>query len=160
MKVAVGSDHGGFKIKEKVLNFLEYKGFEVADMGAHSEKACDYPNYGYKVAASVASGEFDRGVLICKAGIGMSIIANKVPRIRAALCNAKKDALFSREHNDANILVLSANNLKQSVLKSILQTWFNTAFLGGRHARRVKQIAAFERKIINNAINRSEKKHG
>ena len=146
LKVAIGSDHGGYKLKKRLLSLLELKDYEVADMGTHSEASCDYPLYGRKVAEAVASGEFDRGVLICKTGIGMSITANKVHEIRAALCRTKKDAQLSREHNDANVLVLSALNTKQDTLKDIVNVWFKTEFQKGRHARRVKQMMKIEEK--------------
>ncbi len=147
-RIAVGADHGGFELKAKLIAFLRTKGAEVADLGTHSPKPCDYPTIGYKVAAAVAGGKFDRGVLLCKSGIGIAIAANKVPGIRAAVCHDAFDAQRSRGHNDANVLVMGAETLSGAQAARILETWLATPFeAGGRHERRVKQIAAIERKI-------------
>lgn len=148
-RVAIGADHGGFELKAKLIAFLRAKGVEVADLGTHSPKPCDYPLMGYKVAAAVAEGQFDRGVLLCKSGIGIAIAANKVPGIRAAVCGDRFDAERSRQHNDANVAVLGAEQLSESQAKRILDVWLSTPFeSGGRHERRVRQIAAIERTIV------------
>jgi len=146
MKLAIGADHGGYSLKNRLIRFLETKGFIVADLGTHSPKPCDYPLIGYKVASSVSDGQFCRGILVCKTGIGFSIVANKVSGIRAALCLSKLQARRSREHNDANILVLSANYLSLAKACEIVDIWLKTEFSGGRHARRVRQIGNIERK--------------
>ena len=140
MKIAIGSDHGGFLLKQKLIKFLESKGHLVADMGTHSEESCDYPLIAAKVARAVAGKEFDKGVLICKSGIGMSMAANKIKGIRAALCRDTKDAKTSRQHNDANVLCLSANRIQFSAAANILNVWFKTEFEAGRHKRRTDQM--------------------
>jgi ribose 5-phosphate isomerase B len=147
-RVAIGADHGGFALKAKLIPLLQAKGFEVADMGTHSLAPCDYPKIGYKVASALAQGLFDRGVLLCKSGVGIAIVANKVPGIRAAVCADVFDAKRSRAHNDANILVMGSEKLSASKARRILNTWFAIPFESGtRHERRVKQIAAIERSV-------------
>ena len=149
-RVAIGADHGGFALKAKLIAQLQAKGLEVADLGTHSPRPCDYPLIGYKVAAAVGQGRFDRGVLLCKSGIGIAIAANKVPGVRAAVCGDLFDAQRSREHNDANVLVMGAEKVSERQAKRLLKTWLSTAFeAGGRHERRVKQIAALERKACS-----------
>ena len=146
-RVAIGADHGGFALKTVLISWLQAQGYEVADLGTHSPAPCDYPQIGYKVAAAVAQGAFDRGILLCKSGIGIAIAANKVPGIRAAVCHDVFDAERSRNHNDANILVLGAEKLTAAKAKRIVDRWCGTPFeSGGRHERRVRQIAAIERK--------------
>lgn len=147
MKIAIGADHGGYRLKNKLIKFLESKGFAVADLGTHTLKSCDYPAVGFKVASGVAAGQFSRGILICKSGIGFSIVANKVYGIRAALCQSKLQARRSRQHNDANILALSANYLSFKQACQIVDVWLKTEFLGGRHGRRVRQIAKLEKRM-------------
>ena len=147
-RVAIGADHGGFGLKAKLIPLLQARGLEVADLGTHSAEPCDYPRIGYKVAAAVAEGTFDRGILLCKSGIGIAIAANKVPGIRAAVCGDLFDAERSRRHNDANVLVLGAEKLGEAKAKRIVELWLGTPFeSGGRHERRVRQIAAIERAI-------------
>lgn len=148
-RVAIGADHGGFALKAKLIPALQSKGIEVADLGTHSPAPCDYPVIGHKVAAAVAAGTFDRGILVCKSGIGIAIVANKVPGIRAAVCADPFDAERSRSHNDANVLVMGAEKLSGARARRIVGIWLATPFeAGGRHERRVKQIAAIERKIM------------
>ena len=147
-RVAIGADHGGFELKAKLIALLRAKGVEVADLGTHSPEPCDYPQVGYKVASAVAQRRFDRGILLCKSGIGIAIAANKVPGVRAAVCADTFDAQRSRAHNDANVLVLGAEKLSDANAKRVLETWLATPFeSGGRHERRVRQIAAIERKV-------------
>lgn len=149
-RLAIGADHGGYELKVKLIPFIQQLGCSVADLGTHSAEPCDYPVIGYKVASSVASGRFDRGVLLCKSGIGIAIVANKVKGVRAAVCGDRFDAERSRGHNDANVLVLGAEKLSWPAAKNIVQTWLRTEFeAGGRHERRVKQIQAFERKACS-----------
>jgi len=146
-RVAIGADHGGYELKAKLIAHLRAAGVEVADLGTHSAEPCDYPLIGEKVAAAVAAREFDRGILLCKSGIGIAITANKVPGVRAAVCGDTFDAERSRGHNDANVLVLGAEKLAPAAAKRILNTWLATPFeSGSRHERRVRQIAAIERK--------------
>ncbi len=143
--MAIGADHGGFDLKRTLIPFLQSRGFEVADLGTHSAQVCDYPEIAFKVASAVASGSFDRGVLVCKSGIGIAIVANKVPGIRAGVCGDAFDAQRSRAHNDANVLVLGAEKLTSGQAKRIADVWFHTPFeTGGRHERRVRQIAEIE----------------
>ena len=150
-RIAVGADHGGFTLKAKLIPLLQARGLEVADLGTHSPRPCDYPQIGYKVAAAVAQGRFDRGILLCKSGIGIAIAANKVPGIRAAVCGDAFDAKRSRSHNDANILVMGAEKLSGAKAKRLLDVWLTTPFeSGGRHERRVRQIAAIERRVLGN----------
>ena len=139
-KIAIGSDHAGFKLKEFLKNILLERGYEIKDVGTHSEESVDYPYFAWAVARAVASQECERGVLVCGSGIGMSIVANRLPGVRAALCNNCFLAKASREHNDANILVLGERDIDQNHALEILNTWLETQFAGGRHARRINQI--------------------
>ncbi|MFA5388555.1 MAG: ribose 5-phosphate isomerase B [Candidatus Omnitrophota bacterium] len=144
MRIAIGADHGGFKLKESLVKYLKSKGHIVKDAGTFSEEGCDYPLIGYEVARLVAKGSYRRGVLICKTGIGMSMVANKVKGVRAALCDRQDIARSSKEHNDSNVLVLAANIVTPRKAKMILETWLAARCLGGRHARRVRQIKQIE----------------
>ena len=147
LRLAVGADHGGFALKAKLIPLLQRLGCVVADLGTHSPEPCDYPAVGFRVASAVASGQFDRGVLLCKSGLGIAIVANKVRGIRAAVCADVFDAERSRSHNDANILVLGAEKLSWPKASRIVQAWCRAEFeAGGRHERRVKQIQRLERK--------------
>ena len=147
-RVAIGADHGGFRLKAALVRFLQAQGVEVADLGTHAPEPCDYPRIGYKVAEAVARGAFPRGILLCKSGIGIAIAANKVPGIRAAVCADLFDAERSRGHNNANVLVLGAEKLSEAKAKRIVETWLAAPFeRGGRHERRVRQITAIERKV-------------
>jgi len=145
MKIVIGADHGGFKLKEALAKFLKSKGHTVKDVGAFSEEGCDYPLVGYQAARLVADKTCERGILICKTGIGMSIVANKIKGVRAALCDREDIARSSREHNDANILVFAANVVSPARAKKILEAWLSTRHLGARHAKRVRQIKEIER---------------
>ena len=140
MKIALGSDHAGFKLKEKVKKVLTKKGIEFKDFGCNSLDSCDYPDFAKPVALAVSSGEFEKGVLICGTELGMSISANKIKGIRAALCLTTRMAKLTREHNDANILCLGARLIKIKDGLKILATFLRTDFLGGRHQRRVDKI--------------------
>jgi ribose 5-phosphate isomerase B len=145
--IVIASDHAGVDLKTRIVRLLrEELGYEVADLGTFSEDSVDYPDYGAKVGAAVSSGEAERGVLICGTGIGMSIIANKFHGVRAALCHNELTARLSREHNDANVLVLGERVLGSEVALHIVREWFETPFEGGRHQRRVDKIAEIERK--------------
>lgn len=146
MKIAIGADHGGFDLKKDIIDFLDALRYEVKDFGTFSAERCDYPKIGYKVAASVGSGKFEKGILICKSGLGMCIVANKVPGIRAALLHNEETARLSREHNDANVAIFSGKSMNLSKAGKILKVWFATDFEGGRHLKRLKQIAVVERK--------------
>lgn len=144
MRIAIGADHGGFDLKGKIIKYLRSKGHEVEDFGCYTAESCDYPKYGFLVAAAVGKKKFPRGILVCRSGIGMSIIANKVRGARAALVCDIEGARSSREHNDANIIVFGSNAMNIYKAKKILDVWFSTRRLGGRHLRRVKQISDLE----------------
>ncbi|VBB06539.1 ribose/galactose isomerase [Lucifera butyrica] len=145
MRVAIGSDHGGFHLKEEIKNFLTEKGIAFQDVGTHSTESVDYPDISLNVARTVVSGECDRGILICGTGIGVSIAANKVKGIRAALCHDVFSAQMSREHNDANILTMGERVVGPGLALAIVDKWLTTEFIGGRHARRVCKIADIEK---------------
>ncbi|NPA49647.1 MAG: ribose 5-phosphate isomerase B [Thermodesulfobacteria bacterium] len=140
MKIALGSDHAGFELKEKIKKFLAEAGHEPLDLGCFSPESVDYPVYGVKVAKSVLSGEAERGILVCGTGLGMSMVANRFSGIRAALCHEPFSARMSRLHNDANILALGGRIIGDVLAFEIVKVFLETPFEGGRHARRVKQI--------------------
>lgn len=145
MQVALASDHGGFELKEELKNFLKTLGIEPVDLGTFDEDSVDYPDFGALVAGKVSRGELDRGILICGTGIGMSIVANKFPKIRAALANDLYSSRLSREHNDANILILGGRIVGKELAKEIVKVWWETPFAGGRHQKRIEKIEAIER---------------
>jgi ribose 5-phosphate isomerase B len=145
MKIALGADHAGYMLKDRIRQFVTERGYEVIDEGTHSSDSVDYPDYALKVAQRVASGEAERGILICGSGIGMAITANKVPGIRAANVGSEYEAQMSREHNNLNVLTMGARILEESDAKQIVQIWLETQFSGGRHFGRVEKIHAFER---------------
>lgn len=146
MKIFIGADHRGFKLKKKISAFLKAREFEVVDKGTYTEGvSCDYPAISCKVAKAVAQSKNTRGILVCMTGIGHAIAANKVRGIRAALCYNKKAALLSRTHNDANVLVLGAKFVRQKELFDIVRIWLKAPFEGGRHLRRVNQIRRIEK---------------
>jgi len=147
MIIAIGADHGGFALKEKMKLYLEHIGCTVKDCGTYSLESCDYPQIGFEVAQAVAGKKAHKGLLICKTGVGQSIVANKVPGIRAAVCLSAACAAYSRRHNDANVLVFGSLFVKEALAKRILSTWLKTKFEGGRHRRRVEQIKKIENKI-------------
>ena len=146
MKIALGADHGGFVLKGEIEHFLNGRGYETVDYGTHSIESCDYPLFAYKVAKAVSDKLADAGVLICKSGNGMAMVANKFPGVRAAICFDTNVAVLSRQHNNANILVLGSEHLLDDP-EQIVKSWLEAGFEGGRHQRRVKQIAAIEGKI-------------
>lgn len=145
MKIALGADHAGFELKEKIKQHLVDKGITVDDRGTDSPDSVDYPDYARTVGEEVTAGRADRGILVCGTGIGMSMGANKVPGIRAAKVNSESEAQLSREHNDANVLTLGARVLDESTAVKIVDRWLETPFLGGRHQRRVDKIMAIEK---------------
>jgi len=146
MKIIIGSDHGGFELKEDLKAHLADLKMEVVDVGTSSEASTDYPDYGSAVAARVSSGEFERGLLICGTGIGMSMVANRFPEVRAALVHDLYTARLSREHNDANLLVLGGRTTGKGLAREILKLWLETGFQGGRHARRIDKIRQLDEK--------------
>ncbi|MGB9822616.1 ribose 5-phosphate isomerase B [Thermodesulfovibrio sp.] len=149
MKVAIGSDHAGFELKEIVSHMLKNIGYEVVDMGTGSSCSVDYPDYAEAVAKAVSEGAVERGILICGTGIGMSIVANKFKNVRAALCNDLFTAKMSRLHNDANILCIGGRVVGKDLAMEIVNVWFNTSFEGGRHIRRLEKINLIERKVLD-----------
>jgi ribose 5-phosphate isomerase B len=141
VKLAIGSDHGGLELKQEVVHYLRtLKNIEVSDFGTATKDSVDYPDYGKKVAEAVTNGTADRGILICGTGIGMSIVANRYPKVRAALCHDHFTAQMSREHNDANVLVMGERVIGKGVALEIVKTWLETDFAGGRHQLRLNKI--------------------
>ena len=140
MKISIGADHAGFSVKEKIREYLESKGYTTLDKGAYSEESVDYPEFGHAVGNSVQSGESTKGIVVCGSGIGVSMAANKVEGIRAALCTTPEHAQMSRLHNDANVLAIGARMTDYNVIIEIVDTWLNSEFEGGRHSRRVNKI--------------------
>ncbi|MBN1664386.1 MAG: ribose 5-phosphate isomerase B [Deltaproteobacteria bacterium] len=144
--IIIGTDHAGYQLKEDIKTFLIDKGMTVVDVGAPSGDSVDYPDYGALAARRISSGEINRGILICGSGIGMSIVANKFPRVRAALCLDEDMARLSRLHNDSNILVLAGRKTDASTARKIVDIWLVTEFEGGRHQKRIDKIKDLEHK--------------
>ncbi|MEK7782975.1 MAG: ribose 5-phosphate isomerase B [Candidatus Binatota bacterium] len=147
MTIAIGSDHGGVELKDFLVQFLRAKGIEIEDMGTKGSESVDYPDFGRLVSLQVSKGKAERGILVCTNGIGMSILANKFPGIRAALVHDLRGAQMSREHNNSNILVLGGGVTERSLAEEILEIWLQTPFAGGRHQRRLDKIAEVEREL-------------
>lgn len=143
-KIIIGSDHAGYELKKTLIAFLVDRGLTVTDVGATSSESVDYPDFGNEAARRVSSGEFERGILICGTGIGMSIVANKWPNVRAALCLDEDMAKMSRLHNDSNVLVLAGRRTEPAKAKAIVDVWLETEFEGGRHIRRIEKIKTLE----------------
>ena len=146
-KIAIASDHGGFILKETLKAYLSKKRYAVKDFGTYSKERCDYPEYAYRASLAVSRGQVKQAILICKSGIGNSIVANKVPGVRAALCFNVTTARLSRQHNDSNVLVLGAAFVKPALAKKIVDVWLATQFEGGRHRRRLNQIREIEKTL-------------
>ncbi|MCH5278215.1 MAG: ribose 5-phosphate isomerase B [Christensenellaceae bacterium] len=144
MKIAIACDHGGFALKEQLLPFVTELGYEYKDFGCFSAESVDYPDIAFSVAEDVAKGEFDRGILICGTGIGVSICANKVNGIRCALCGDILSAELTRKHNDSNMLAMGGRIIGIETAKAIVRTWLTTEFEGGRHERRVQKINSYK----------------
>lgn len=144
MKIGIGSDHGGYELKEYIKDFLEKEGIEYIDYGTNSLDSVDYPDYGVRVAQGVVNKEVDKAIAICGTGIGISISCNKVKGIRCALCSDTYSARMSVEHNNANILALGARVLGPDLAVEIVSTWLNAKFQGGRHKRRIDKITNIE----------------
>ncbi len=140
IKIAIGSDHGGFNLKETIKKHLEEKGYEVKDYGTYSTASCDYPVYAKAVAKSVAKGENDKGIIVCGSGIGVSIAANKVKGVRAALCHESHSAMLSRLHNNANVLCLGERITGESLALDIVDVWLKSEYEGGRHQKRIDML--------------------
>ena len=144
MRIVVASDHAGLPLKQHVVPLLKAMGHEVVDVGTHGPDAVDYPDYAARVAEAVSTGRAQRGILICCTGIGMAMAANKFPGVRACPCHDEMTARLSRQHNDANVLCLSADLLGERMLNRLTEIWLATDFEGGRHARRLEKIAELE----------------
>jgi len=136
-RIIIGCDHAAFRLKETLKTAMEAQGIAVTDVGTHNEASMDYPDTGKKVAEKISSGEYERGILICGTGLGMSMVANKYPHVRAALCNDLFSAAMSRRHNNANILVMGGRVIGDILALEILRTWLETPFEAGRHQRRL-----------------------
>ena len=146
--IFVGADHRGFSLKGRIIAFLKGQGHEVVDAGSYDAEPCDYPAISYEVASQVVRMKNSRGILLCLTGIGHSIAANKVPGAYAALCYNMEAAVLSRQHNNANILVLGANFVPEHRMLELIGAWLSTDFEGGRHLRRTKQVMAIEKKVF------------
>ena len=146
-RIVIASDHAGFALKEKLKTFLEKKNFKVKDLGTYSKERCDYPVFAYSLAKEISQGRFKQGILICKSGIGNSIVANRLAGVRAALCYNVKAARLSREHNDSNVLVLGSAFVNPGLAKRIINIWLNTQFQGGRHQRRLNLLKKIEKEL-------------
>ncbi|MGI6169177.1 MAG: ribose 5-phosphate isomerase B [Christensenellales bacterium] len=144
--IALGSDHGGFELKQEIINFLQEKGLAYKDVGCYDSTRCDYADFGEAVAVAVANGEAERGIVICGTGIGISISANKVPGIRCALCGDVYSAKYTRYHNDSNVLALGGRVIGVGLALEIVDAWLSHDFQGGRHLNRVNKITALEKK--------------
>lgn len=142
--IAIACDHGGYHLKEAVKAHLTQAGYEIQDFGTNSLDSCDYPDYAAPAARAVAAGQCEKGILICTTGIGVSIVANKIPGIRCALCADSLSAELTRRHNNSNMLALGAGIVGQNLALAIVDTWLTTEFEGGRHQRRVDKITALE----------------
>ncbi len=140
MKIVIAADHAGYFLKEKIKDFLDKEGYEVIDVGTYSTVSVDYPEYGYKAIEKILKGEAERGILICGTGLGMSIAANRFPKIRAALCHEPFSAQMARRHNDANVLVLGGRLIGDGMAIEIVKTFLSTEFEKGRHERRINLI--------------------
>jgi len=146
-QILIASDHAGFSLKEKIKPYLQKLKVNVRDIGTHSKERCDYPKFAACLAELVSQGKYKRGILICKTGIGNSIIANRFSGVRAALCYNVSASRLSRQHNDSNVLVLGAAFVNEKLAKRIIRVWLNTGFTGGRHGRRLSQIKNIERQM-------------
>lgn len=146
MKIAIACDHGGLNLKNAVIDYLKDNGYEYCDFGTHSYDSCDYPDYAVQAAEAVASGECDMGIVVCSTGIGVSIVANKVPGVRCAHCHDTYCAEFTRLHNNSNMLALGEKVVGAGYALKIVDIFLKTKFEGGRHARRVDKITAIEKK--------------
>jgi len=154
-RIAIGSDHAGFSVKETIRKYLESAGYSVSDLGTSSEESVDYPDYGKAVGERVISKQVDLGIAVCGSGIGISIAANKVPGIRAALAHDVNTARLAREHNDANVLALGGRMVTDEAAIEMVQVFLTTAYLGGRHQRRLDKISAIEREARSVAAKRA-----
>jgi ribose 5-phosphate isomerase B len=152
MTIAIGCDHAGFELKKEIISLLDDLHIECIDYGTEGPQSVDYPDFGEKVSEAVSSGKMDKGILICGTGIGMSIVANKFPNVRASLCNELFTAKMSRLHNDANILVLGGRIVGKDLAKEIVRIWVSTNFEGERHCARLKKITLIEDRLTKHGF--------
>jgi ribose 5-phosphate isomerase B len=152
VRIAIGCDHAGFGLKEEILGLLRELNVEYADCGTNGTESVDYPDFGLKVSELVSSGEIEKGILICGTGIGMSMVANKFPNVRAALCNDLFSARMSRLHNDANILVMGGRVIGKDLAAEIVRVWLSTPFEGQRHLKRLIKIKDIEEKLSGHGM--------
>jgi ribose 5-phosphate isomerase B len=155
MTIAIGCDHAGIELKKEILSLLQELHLECIDYGTDGPQSVDYPAFGEKVSEAVSAGKIEKGILICGTGIGMSIVANKFPGVRASLCNELFTAKMSRLHNDANILVLGGRIVGKDLAKEIVKTWVSTPFEGERHTRRLDKISHIEGRLQKHGICKS-----
>jgi ribose 5-phosphate isomerase B len=148
MRIAIAADHAGFALKEKVLPKLAEEGHSVADFGTHSQESCDYPEFAERVAREVVEGRAERGILVCSTGIGMAIAANKVRGVRATPAEYEDEVRLTREHNDANVLTLGARYIDETRAMELIRVFLSAEFKGGRHARRLAEIAEIEKRNL------------
>ncbi len=149
-RIIIGSDHAAYELKEKVKALLLERDIEVEDVGSHSKDSVDYPDFGIKVASNVSRGKFERGILLCGTGIGMSMVANKFPHVRAALCTDMFSAILSRRHNNSNILVMGGRITGDALAEEIVKAWLETPFEGGRHQLRIEKFDEMDATKITN----------
>lgn len=153
MRISIGSDHAGFELKERIKQLVEGLDHQVQDEGTSSEDSVDYPDFALRVAQTVSSGRAERGILVCGTGIGMSIAANKLPGVRAAVCHSLEAARLSRRHNDANVLTLGSRTMDHDLCLRIVREWLEAQFQSGRHKRRVDKITELENKhLLGNTV--------
>ncbi|NWF98193.1 MAG: ribose 5-phosphate isomerase B [Nitrospirae bacterium] len=152
MTIAIGCDHAGIELKKEILSLLNELRIKYIDFGTDTSASVDYPDFGEKVSDAISSGKIEKGILICGTGIGMSIVANKFPGVRASLCNDLFTAKMSRLHNDANILVMGGRIIGKDLAKEIVRTWVSTPFEGDRHCRRLEKIQKIEERLAKNDI--------
>lgn len=146
MKVIIGADHGGYELKNHISKWLKDNQYEIKDIGVFTSESVDYPDIAYQVASEVAKGNFERGILVCGSGVGVSIAANKVNGIRAVLCHDPVMARLSREHNDCNVITMGGRFIAKEMAFEILDIWFNSEFTNGRHKQRIEKISEIEKK--------------
>ena len=144
-QIVIGSDHAAYQLKEKIKAYLIEKGIEVNDVGTYSEDSVDYVDFGIKVSTMVSTGKYEQGILLCGTGLGMSMVANKFPHVRAGLCNGLFSAIMSRRHNDSNILVMGGRVIGEELAREIVRVWLETSFEGGRHQSRINKFDRIEK---------------
>ncbi len=146
-QIVIGSDHAAYQLKEKIRQYLIERGMDINDVGTYSEDSVDYVDFGIKVSTMVSTGKYERGILLCGTGLGMSMVANKFPHVRAALCNGLFSAIMSRRHNNSNILVMGGRVIGEELARQIVKAWLETAFDGGRHQLRIKKFDRIEEMV-------------